>query len=72
MTPQLPGFFGADAAYFQDPSLPTYANGVIQLDKLMGPTVLGYIYGGIQAFVPDFGPSIATPDVFLVTLVPNR
>jgi hypothetical protein len=67
----VPGYFGASAAFFQNPSLPTYANGVVQLDKLTGPTVLGYMYGGIQALVPDFGPSVATPDVFLVTLVPN-
>ena len=47
--PQLPGFFGAEAAFFQNPTLPTYANGVVQLDKLSGPTVLGYMYGGIQS-----------------------
>jgi hypothetical protein len=69
--PQLPGLLGASAAFFHNPGLPTYANGVIQLDKLTGPTVLGYMFGGIQAFVPNFGPSVATPDVFLVTLVPN-
>ena len=74
ITPQLPGLFGAEAAFFQNPSLPTYANGVIQFDKLSGPTVLGYMYGGIESTSPNTfqnQPTFATPAVFLVTLVPN-
>lgn len=71
LLPQLPGLLGAEASFFPNPTLPTYANGVIQLDKLAGPTVLGYMYGGIQAQQPNFGSSGAVADVFLVTLVPN-
>lgn len=73
--PQLPGFFGASASFFQNPSLPTYANGVIQLDGLHGPTVLGYMFGGIESTAANTfqgQPTFATPDVFLVTLVPNK
>lgn len=72
--PQLPGYFGAEGSFFQNPTLPTYANGVIQLDKLSGPTTLGYMYGGIQSTAPNTfhgEPTFATPAVFLVTLVPN-
>ncbi len=74
LQPQLPGFFGAEAAFFQNPSLPTYANGVIQYDKLSGPTVLGYMYGGIESTAANTfqgQPTFATPAVFLVTLMPN-
>lgn len=74
LVPQLPGFFGAEAAFFQNPTLPTYANGVIQYDKLRGPTVLGFMYGGIESTAANTfngEPTFATPAVFLVTLVPN-
>ena len=44
--------FGAGAEFFVADGIPTYANGVIKLDELTGPTVLGYIYGGIFANAP--------------------
>jgi hypothetical protein len=44
--------FGAGAEFFPADGVPTYDNGVIQLDALMGPTVLGYVYGGIFANAP--------------------
>ena len=74
LTPQLPALLGAEAAFFENPTLPTYSNGVIQLDKLGGPTVLGYMYGGIQSTSANTfqgQPTFATPAVFVVTLVPN-
>ena len=74
--PQLPGYFGAEGSFFPNPTLATYANGVVQLDKLStsAPTVLGYMYGGIQSTAANTfngEPTFATPAVFLVTLVPN-
>jgi hypothetical protein len=44
--------FGADAEFFLSPGIPTYDNGVIRLDELTEPTVVGYIYGGIFANAP--------------------
>jgi hypothetical protein len=44
--------FGADAEFFLADGIPTYDNGVIRLDELTGPTVLGYVYGGIFANAP--------------------
>lgn len=44
--------FGTDAAFFVADGIPMYENGVIKLDELSGPTVLGYIYGGIFANAP--------------------
>ena len=46
------GYYGAYAAWFQNQALPTYSNGVIQLDKLAGPTVVGYMFGGIHSNAP--------------------
>ena len=44
--------FGAGAEFFHADGIPMYDNGVINLDALTGPTVLGYIYGGIFANAP--------------------
>ena len=75
MPSQLPGLFGAEAAFFASPGLPTYSNGVIKLDQLSGPTTLGYIVGGIVSSVPNttspLNQTTASNQVFKVTLVPN-
>ena len=67
------GFYGAYAGYFQNPALPTYRNGVVQLDKLTGPTVLGYMYGGIHsnAATPLPGGTYASNTVFQIVLTPT-
>jgi hypothetical protein len=72
----LPGLYGAYSAFLADPFLPTYANGVIKLDKLKGATVLGYMYGGIYSTVAETSgdPTVeatqtgASNQVFQVTL----
>ncbi len=70
-TTQLPGLYGAVARWLQNPSLPTFDNGVIKFDELTGPTTLGYMYGGILATVPNRGPTGATNAVFKIELIPN-
>jgi hypothetical protein len=44
--------FGANAEFFLAEGIETYENGVIKLDALTQPTLLGYIYGGIQSNSP--------------------
>lgn len=64
--------FGA-GAYFMVNNISQYANGVINLDGIRKPTVIGYIVGGIQSTLPDTNvnsDSSASPYVFKVTLVP--
>ncbi|MEX0611124.1 MAG: hypothetical protein WD738_08330 [Pirellulales bacterium] len=39
--------FGANAEFFLSPAIETFDNGVVKLDALNQPTVLGYIFGGI-------------------------
>lgn len=53
----------------------TYANGVVKLDELSGPTTLGYIFGGLAANAPNtrFVPgtaSAASNLIFEVVLTP--
>ena len=45
--------FGAEAQFFLADGVPTYNNGVIKLDALTQPTVLGYIFGGLFANAPN-------------------
>ena len=67
------GFYGAYAGFFQNPALPTYSNGVIQLDRLTGPTVVGYMYGGIHSIAgfPPPGGTSASSVVFQIILTPT-
>ena len=65
--------FGA-GAYFIPNNILKYANGVISLDNIRQPTVIGYIVGGIQSTLPNtnvMADSAASPYVFKVTLVPT-
>jgi hypothetical protein len=74
--PPLPGFYGANSSFFASPGLPTYRNGVIKLNQLKRPTVLGYMYGGIYSTVAQTSNTAAqtgaSNQVFQVVLVPNR
>ena len=68
--------FGANAEFIPADGLPTYDNGVINLDSLTGPTVIGHIFGGIVANAPQtrVSPSTlsaASNQIFEVVLVPS-
>ena len=72
----LPGLFGAEAGFFASPDLPSADNGVIQLDQLTGPTIVGYMFGGIFSQVPDPGgsgpgQSGSSNQVFAITVTPT-
>ncbi len=78
MPSQLPGppdLLGAEAAFFTSPDIPQFANGVIRLAKLHGPTTLGYLFGGIQSMVAETEDQAtqtsASNMMFRVTLIPN-
>ncbi len=67
--------FGAGATFIPAQGLPLYRNEVIGLDNLpSGPTVIGYIVGGIQSTLPNTSTradSAASPYIFQVTLTPR-
>lgn len=65
--------FGA-GAYFIPTNILQYPNGVISLDNIRKPTVIGYIVGGIQSTLANtnvMSDSSASPYIFMVTLVPK-
>ena len=67
------GYYGAYAGYFQNQELPAYCNGVIALHKLAGPTVVGYMYGGIHSLATTPPPkgTYASNIVFQIVLTPT-
>ena len=72
--PGNPLLFGA-GAYFIASNILQYPNGVINLDNIRKPTVIGYIVGGIQSTVPNTNvitDSTASAYIFKVTLVPTK
>jgi hypothetical protein len=65
--------FGS-AGFFIPANILKYPNGVINLDTIRQPTVIGYIVGGIESTVPNTvvdPDTTASPYVFQVTLVPK-
>jgi hypothetical protein len=65
-----PFLFGATAAFITAPGIATYPNGMLQLDALTQPTVIGYVFGGIIAQQANFGASGASNFIFDVTYSP--
>lgn len=67
--------FGAGASFFAADEMPLYPNGVFSLDALQdGPSVLGYIVGGIASTLPNTNTqadSGGSPYVFRVILTPR-
>jgi hypothetical protein len=67
--------FGANAEFFLAEGIETYANGVLKMDEITGPTTLGYIFGGLTANGPHTrgippAASAASNQIFAVVYTP--
>jgi hypothetical protein len=62
------GLYGSNAAYFPAPDFPKYSNGVLKLPEARTPLLAGYLFGGIDPEIPNFGPSTATNTLYEVWL----
>lgn len=66
--------FGTAADFIPASNVPVYNNGVIQLDKIKGRTLIGYVVGGIMSTLPNTYTeldSTASPYIFNVYLNPK-
>ncbi len=66
--------FGTGAKFITNPGIPIFSNGVLNLEKIKGTTIIGYIVGGIQSTFPNTNApsdSAASPYIFKVTLTPS-
>jgi hypothetical protein len=66
-----PLLLGTETEFFLKDGIATYSNGVIDLDALAGPTLVGWLYGGIAADLPNNGPTVASNAVFPVIITPG-
>lgn len=67
--------FGAEAQFFPADKVPLFSNGVLELDRITEPTIVGYIAGGIMSTLPNTSSasdSSSSPYVFTVTLIPKN
>ncbi|MFM7290237.1 MAG: hypothetical protein ACKO6B_03275 [Planctomycetia bacterium] len=76
VTPGSTGNYGANAAFFINQALPATSKGVIQLNRLRGPTVVGYMFAGIYSTVSNttsntFRATGASNQVFQITMTPT-
>jgi hypothetical protein len=76
VTPGSTGNYGANAAFFRNRAVPSYCNGVVALHRLRGPTVVGYMFGGIYSTVSNtsgntFRATGASNQVFQITMTPT-
>jgi hypothetical protein len=75
LTPQqlLPERLGTNARIIPAPDVPAFDNGVIKLRSLQGPTLVGYMYGGMRttdANPTGTGQSFASNRIFKVLVKP--
>lgn len=57
---------GSNAEFILNQDIPHYNNRVIKLHDLNGTVLAGYIFGGIDALIPNFTPSAASNQLFKV------
>ncbi len=74
--PGSTGNYGANATFFINQAVPTFSNRVIKLNRLRGPTVVGYMFGGIYCTVSNtsshtFRATGASNQVLQITLTPT-
>jgi hypothetical protein len=70
---RLPGLLGTSGSFLPSCKAPRYTNGVIHLAGLTDRTLVGFVYGGIEAAAPDRvdGPTTASRRLFQVWLTPG-
>lgn len=64
----LDGLLGSNAEFLINPEIPQYDDRIIKLTEIDGDVLAGYIFGGIDAEIPNFTPSIASNRLFKVWL----
>lgn len=68
---KMPALLGTNAKFIINPGIPKYDNGVIRLNEISGKTFIGYVFGGIRAFLPNNTPSFPSEYIFKVHITPQ-
>ncbi|HEX3150293.1 MAG TPA: hypothetical protein VHR66_19610 [Gemmataceae bacterium] len=71
----LPGYIGSEARFVPLPAVKAFPNGVLDLSKLSGRTLVGYMYGGIESNQPygswPTGKTNASSRLFRICITPG-
>ena len=59
-------YLGANGEFLLSPTVPQYSGDIINLFALPGRTMVGYIFGGIKALLPNSSPTSASNRIFKV------
>ncbi|HEY7090792.1 MAG TPA: hypothetical protein VH518_22030, partial [Tepidisphaeraceae bacterium] len=65
-----PLLLGTLSEFFLRDGIATYENGVIDLDALNGPTLVGWLFGGIASDAPNGGKTVASNAMFPIVITP--
>lgn len=68
----MSGLLGSNAEFWLMPDVPKYDHGVVRLQDINDETCIGYIFGGIDALIPNFTPSTASNALFKVCITPDE
>lgn len=68
---KMPGLLGTSSEMIKSDNVSAYDNQVIKFRSIQGRTLVGYIYGGIRATLPNGGPSTANDVIYKVFITPN-
>jgi len=73
MSTQLPGLLGSNAKFILNTGISHFSNEVIDIRSLPNTkTLIGYLYGGIRAEVPNLGASTANDTIYRIYLTANN
>lgn len=61
---------GTNAKFILSPDAPHFDNKVLKLNDLQGRTMVGYVYGGIKALLPNITPSEGSNRLFKIFIKP--
>lgn len=68
---KMPALLGTNARFIINPDIPKFDNGVIKLNEISGKTFIGYVFGGIRAFLPNNTPSFPSEYILKVYITPK-
>lgn len=68
---QFDELLGTNAKLVLAKNVSLYAEGIIDLNSIETPQMVGYIFGGIKAVIPNITPSSASQRLFKIWLTPS-
>lgn len=72
MPQKMDELLGANMIFALDENAPHFENEVLKLHEMQGKTMVGWLFGGIKAEIPNITPSSASKRMFKVFVTPKN